>query len=517
VAHHLPAVAPGPALYDFLRDHLDPGGRLTTSDLELPDEPASGNDRIRWAAGAFDGAFGHHGGGGQEAERARSLLGVLLKAADRPTKRRLRKLYAEVSQADVLSVVDALLDGLTSSSADVAAVRDIGLWLATRSPDRSAVKVGLALLGAAGLEQHVDVVRALGAHDEFTLYAAVALMNGLADPDSELWALAASVDGWGRIQCVERLRDTQDPKIKQWILREGYRNSIMYEYLALIAAQTGGLLAALEAPDVDRGVLTSAGEIIEALIAGGPAEDMDDYPDGADAVERYLSLMQQRSETLGDFGAVAAVRAYVSEFDEARSQPGWTPERCAAMTAACDEILARDAWNDRIAVGLMSEDSAEFWRAQQAARHRGIDIFAVHLGRISAGAPGASWFHAWQLADRDRAVQLVDLARQLIPLEEVGSGPADELGLGPGFEAHRDLDWTLQALRSHIGVGGDLLMVGLRSPVVRNRNMAMMALQHWPENEWPEGARALVEELSRRDPNEKAREFAHEVLDGGPP
>lgn len=513
----LPAVAPGPALYDFLRKHLDPGGRLTTADLEFPDEPVSSKAGIRWAAGALDGAFGHHGGSAQEVERARSLLGLLHKAVARPSRRRLRKLYAAVSQAEALGVVDALLGGLASSSADPASVRRIGVWLAMRSPDRSAVKVGLALMGAAGLDQHVDVVRAFGAHDEFTLYAAVALTNGLAEPDSELWALAASVDGWGRIQCVERLRETQDPKIKQWILREGYRNSIMYEYLALIAAQTGGLLHALDASDVDRGLLTSAGEILEALIAGGPAEDIDDYADGADAVERYLSLMQQRSETLGDFGAIAAIRTYVAELDKPRSQPGWTEERCRAMADACDEILARDAWGDRIAVGLMSEDPAEFWRAQQAARNRDIDTFPVHVGRITAGAPGASWFHAWELADHDRAVQLVDLARQLIPLKKVASGPADEMGFGLAFEAHRDLDWTLQALRSHVGVGGDVLLVGLRSPVTRNRNMAMKALQHWPESHWPEGARGLVEELSRRDPNEKAREFAREVLDGEPP
>jgi hypothetical protein len=67
---------------------------------------------------------------------------------------------------------------------------------------------------------------------------------------------------------VERLRETTDPDIRSWILREGYRNSIMHEYLAYIAATTGGLLEALRAETVDRRLLTAAGQILQALDRG---------------------------------------------------------------------------------------------------------------------------------------------------------------------------------------------------------------------------------------------------------
>jgi hypothetical protein len=90
-------------------------------------------------------------------------------------------------------------------------------------------------------------------------------------PNSErqLWELAKSVDGWGRIACVERLSKTTDPEIRDWILRTGYRNSIMTEYLAYIAATTGGLVAALRGADVDRDLLTAAGMITTGC--AGPA------------------------------------------------------------------------------------------------------------------------------------------------------------------------------------------------------------------------------------------------------
>lgn len=76
------------------------------------------------------------------------------------------------------------------------------------------------MLGVTGLGADVAVVRMHGAHEEFTLYSAVAVSNGLPDPEAELWALAASVDGWGRIHCVERLRQlagelaTEEPELR---------------------------------------------------------------------------------------------------------------------------------------------------------------------------------------------------------------------------------------------------------------------------------------------------------------
>jgi hypothetical protein len=409
-----------------------------------------------------------------------------------------------------------MIERLVELKPDRDALHRLGRWLATTASDRGAVKGGIAILGLTGVASDVDVVRALGAHEEFTLYAAVALANGLAEPESELWALASAVDGWGRIHCVERLRNTADPEIRSWILREGYRNSIMYEYLAYIAATTGGLLDALRHEDVDREVLTAAGDILEALVMGGPAEDLDDYESGTDAVEAFLGHMESRAETLGDFHAVAAIRSYLSRDDgwESCSQRGWTATRREAFEARCDEILQRAEWSDRISVGLLSEDQAEFWRAEQAARKRGIDTFDIHVDRIREDPLGGPWFHAWQQADGDRAERLVALARDLLPLGVIPTGPSDELGMGPEWRPHSALDWTLQALRDRVGVGSDLVLLGLQSPVTRNRNMSLKVLEEWPSSAWPEGARQLAEHLAQSDPNERARELAAEVLSG---
>jgi hypothetical protein len=76
------------------------------------------------------------------------------------------------------------------------------------------------------------------------------------------------------------------------------------------------------------------------------------------------------------------------------------------------------------------------------------------------------------------------------------------------------LDWTLQALRDYPGIGGNLVHIGLQSPVTRNRNMALNALNQWPRDLWPAGWQELAQQLAASDPNEQARAFAGEVLAG---
>ena len=52
---------------------------------------------------------------------------------------------------------------------------------------RSEVKFGLAVLGLCGAPDDVPRTQTLGRHDEFTLYAAVALAGLVKDPVAAGW------------------------------------------------------------------------------------------------------------------------------------------------------------------------------------------------------------------------------------------------------------------------------------------------------------------------------------------
>ena len=80
----------------------------------------------------------------------------------------------------------------------------------------------------------------------------------------------------------------------------------------------------------------------------------------------------------------------------------------------------------------------------------------------------------------DRLARVVAFAEAHLPLDGIASGPADELGLGPAFQAHGCLDTLLQEMRRDGVYSPALVAAGLRSPVVRNRNMATNALEGRP-------------------------------------
>jgi len=124
----------------------------------------------------------------------------------------------------------------------------------------------------------------------------------------------------------------------------------------------------------------------------------------------------------------------------------------------------------------------------------GLDAFDWHWRRPQADPhQGSNWFHVMQTATSTRIDQIVSLAESVLPLHEIAIGPADGLGLGKEFEARSCLDFLLQDLNRFPGKGQALILAGLRSPVVRNRNMALNALANWDPTSRIQKRDALVQ------------------------
>lgn len=513
-----------PSIYAHVKSHLPPSGAgLTAGGEELPDEDRFSPDgAIRWAPGARDGVFGHHVGATDEGLAATEIVDAIRNATRLPSAQALKRAYELLSDEKALALVDPILEAaLARKDLDLERLRSFARWVVTGAPDRTAVKIGLALLGIFRGDADRDLFLTLGRHDEFTLFSAVALQNSLADPEPALFELAKSVDGWGRIQTVERLKTTKDPGVKRWMLREGYKNSIMYEYLAHLCATVGDLRSELDAPEVDDALLAGAGDILRALVTGqgGPAEGIDDYPDGAIVTTHYLRHLRGHlsNAPLRQLMALSTLRGFVDEPDEdwgKREPIGWTPEVRREVRAQSEALIAAPRWRELVNNGLTSSDDSTFSEASEAAKVLGIDTWERHFARASAGVDGGSWFEISKTRDRERMVQVVALAERVLPLERIATGPGTELGIGPQWRPHGDLDFVLQELGRFPGLGWNLVRTGLRSRVTRNRNMALRALSEWGPQRWPADARPLLVDARAREPDADVRKRIDRILDG---
>jgi hypothetical protein len=500
-----------PAIYDALRTRSADELRS----LPLPDDAlVRAKTGFGWAAGALDGAFGHHTSGPSAGDLATLVLGQLVAATERASESRLAALYETLSSATAMDFVDELVQAVAGHEWQEERLQSLANWLLREAPDREAVKIGIALLGLFQNHDNEELFVTVGRHEEFTLFAAVALQNTSSDPEKSLWRLAQSVTGWGRIHLVERLANTTDEHIQSWLLREGCRNDIMPEYTALICADSGRLVDALALPGVDPELREGARVILSALVGGrgGPAAGIESYEDGPAAISMFVSHLKIEDASVEEFLFLHDLARFLDDDDKESGSGGdqWSSVR-PGLAERVAELMRPNLWKDKVLARVEAEGN-DFWAASQAAGHLGIDVWEVHFSRLQRGEP--EWYAVMQTPDRERAARVVGHAEATLPLDEIASGPAEETGLGGAFGPHSALDFVLQDLRRFPGLGGSLILVGLQSPVVRNRNMAAQALSAWPRSDWPEGTVEAVRSVVEVEPVDRTREVLEALLDG---
>ena len=495
------------SIYCYIRDNPE--------STELPDKarPSKPNE-LTWVSGAMDGVLGHHMGSPTPEEissRVRKLSDALKRLLKQPSNSSLKALYEAVVEEPLLPSADPFQAELLKNVAPSHKVQlgQVGRYFAAGADRREATKFGILLLEVAGTVSDAPLLEILALNDEFTLFAAIALARVVDEPARALWKIAMRVHGWGRIQIVERLSGTSNPEIQAWMLREGFKNHIMDGYLAGICARTGNLHRALSSQEIDRQLLDGAAGIIRALVMGGPADSIDDYEHAPAAIQAYLNHAARTDGlALGHFLCVSEILRFLSTEEgwESRFSKGWRGDLRDRLREQCRAIVNRDEWRNKIAAGLKSGDAETFAEADFAAAMSGMDTRDLHFARVRcAPTTSGSWHRLLQQTDESQIDEVVDFATHALPLEKIATGPDSHLGLGPEYEAHHALDWLLQDLKRFPGRGWKLIRTGLRSPVVRNRNMALQAFLAWPREEWPTEALGLLQEAARSEPDEGLR------------
>jgi hypothetical protein len=391
--------------------------------------------------------------------------------------------------------------------------------LATQAPKRNAVKFGIALLGMCHNKSVLNDLQILGLHDEFTVYATIAIANLAEDPANALWELAQKVDGWGKIQLVDRLANMElnDP-IKDWLVLEGYKNNIMYEYLAYTCATHGLLHERLESDKIEKKLFKASSDIIEALIAGGPAEDMSCYVHASSVVENFLRHAKEYANDIGDFLTLHRIKDFLTELQNEignHADNGWTQNIISNCIIEAVQIINSRDWEQLTIEGLKSTDNGTFWNAKQAAVNLGIDLWdTVWSKLVENPSDSSAWYDVTHYAKAENTEQIIDFALNNIPLEEYATGPKDSYGIGPEYGKYMILDTAILFLENHPKKGEKILLAGLKSPVTRNRNMVLKALKAWTKDNWsPEIEKGLYE-LQNIEPNKDTKANIERLING---
>ncbi|MFI0965686.1 hypothetical protein ACH4S8_30470 [Streptomyces sp. NPDC021080] len=381
---------------------------------------------------------------------------------------RLRGLHDRLTTCSPIDVADELGAEVRRRGLPSEGLRRLGRQLAEHGTHRAPVKIGLVLLGLGGDVRDRELLLLLGTLDELTLYAAVALHRSQPDPDPAVHALARRVSGWGRIQAVRTLRDTTDPRIRAWLLREGFRNTVMDEYLAHLAATTGDLRDALSHPHVDTRLLGGGGGILAAMAhgQGGPAPGLADYAHAVPVLRRYADLVRTRTPTITRLLDLIGIAMF---FRHPPRELPWAPVDIEYLTARYEGLLHEPRWRALVLEHLADPRRPDFHRALRPADVLRLDPTAQVLARLETGPSllDPTWVHALRGSDRRHAAHVLGLAER-------------RLAVTPRPERDHALLLFAHFLRHHPEHGWPLLRSALTGGTPEARRVALTTLAGWP-------------------------------------
>lgn len=515
-----------PSIYEHIWKSLGSDGRLAEKGLKLPDEEYQKGrygGGIGFAPGAVDGILRHAPLDRDEIDREIGKLHeAVLEFASKPTSSSEERLLQLLVSGYASGSVPLLLKRLSERSNRKPERMYLNMRrLLLQSGHREVVKFAIAITATFRRPQDLDLFRVLAHHPEFTKYAGEAIARMASDPVSDLMTLATTAEGWGKVNLVERLLESDRTEVRDYLLRDGLKHvSHLEGYLALPIATRYKLHEELDTPTVELGLLQGAADILQVLtyeaVDGGPDGTILDYPQGGDAVERFLAKFESIASSPRDFIVVWSIRQFVSsnKFEKSRlEEAGWDSRRRAKVREGCDRILSRPEWIEQTNLALKSNDPTEVWQGLTMARTLGIPLHDYFVTRLRKNPLDSSmWFQFVGGGDEQRMDEALQLAREILDYETIATGPANESLVSVGHDRHSCVNYLLQELRRFPGKGWEVIRASLRSPAKQNRTFALFALKMWkPSDLTEEVVQAVMDSL--HDPSDHVRAAANKVVD----
>jgi hypothetical protein len=515
------------SIVDALQAKLRPDGNGFEDDLRLPDETAKPGE-FGWGHGTLDNMtwrrFPHRENPDIERQ-ARRIHAALKSYAARPSDARLVELVTTL-QGPSAGLFDEVTAILTEQPIPNRSIAHSGVRrIAETTSRREELKLALVLLGFVGDSSDNGLLKLAGMHGEFTPYAALAISLVNRDPVPALLDLAPATNGWGRVTIIESLLHHDVEPVRDYILRRGFKGlgfELGFE-VALWVANQCRLLDAIRGAEDDAELIRGVGDVLYCL-AMSPYGEFEQYKDGAAATIEFLRHFEPVADRLGDYGTVETLEHWL-KFDVEGEGPvqAWSAEDRASAAGLARAILGKPMWRGAILAAL--DDPKQRNLAIQLSGGFDLPIQGRVVGWLRENPlDGYLWFRLCNAPTAGQMDEALALANEILDVAAIATGPEESMGLGPGFERHQCVDSLLQALRGlpdgvsprrpnlpdqsgFPGKGEEILLAALRSPVTRQRNVALKAIEAWPQELITPRLYAAVESATY-DPVVKTRQQA---------
>ncbi|WP_422658904.1 hypothetical protein ACK8P5_25155 [Paenibacillus sp. EC2-1] len=271
---------------------------------------------------------------------AKKLLKLFRKQLSNPIDKTRKATYDEIIFDNIATYRDQFIELFQQAEWNEELVQQEALWLLEHAAHREVVKFAITVLGCTACEEYKDLLFTLGMHEEFTSYVVFALDDGTKEANHEIWKLAQSVHGWGKIAAVEQL-EARTPEIKKWLLTKGCESTVPSEYLAYMCAIKGELAVALYEETISKDLYDGIGLIIQTLLHEDIEPDIEDYLFENAVLFRFVNQARIHCTTLEDMNPLMTINEFLNheEIWVERSEDGWKQQERISIQQVLQPIL----------------------------------------------------------------------------------------------------------------------------------------------------------------------------------
>jgi len=379
-----------------------------------------------------------------------------------------------------------------------------GDWLCYKSSHRGPLKIGLILHSLSPKPNFNNIVT-LGCHDETAYWAGIALRLAHKNTDQPLFEMITNLQGWGRIQCIRLLSENPSPQIKKWLITEGYKNNILFAESILDIWYVSKPLETFNSQsEIDISICLSLLEIYQVMLTQiHPLQlvQCDGFEELLIVLTKEISRIQLNDKfskdlmkNLSTYNSCRAIQTILNDsFMDVPPFNGldFTVSEVKNILKCLSEIIDDDisAWKTVIDKELFKDSMENYAEACSAATELGMDIWPLHQQRlVNDPRNPLLWSALCSTNDIRRAIKCIDIAVNILPLNEIATGPETQYGIPPGSQIHYCLQILLSHMQNFPGKGRELIMAGLCSPLIINRLTAMQTLDCWRDMQYEDFA-----------------------------
>ena len=228
-------------------------------------------------------------------------------------------------------------------NADRDRVLETGRWLVRNGTDQCAVTIGLAILGAVGIEtRDIPLVQTIGLlSNHFGSLAARALRRVEGGAQALLW-LAERVTGWGRVYVVEALCRARDPATFPWMRRHAVDGDGLNGYFAGNVASSSRLHEAIDQFSTDPEFVDATSRLLYVMsVSEGMGMPLRSYRHAGAVLSAHSRALARLDPTATRIKAAAVIAEYLGRKNpaDAATSAAWNEARTRYI-----QTLGREEW-----------------------------------------------------------------------------------------------------------------------------------------------------------------------------